>query len=163
MDDMDFPAKTPPVGDEMYGLVRQLFPICRSITGDGVRETLGILRERLPIEIHEVRSGTQVFDWTIPKEWNIREAYIMDAGGRKVVDFRNSNLHVLNYSAPIRARVSNEELKKHLYSLPDRPDWGIGQVQSVVGPRVTVNFENAGKRLLNADVVTIELVEDEPH
>lgn len=123
MDDMGFSANTPPVGEEMYGLVRRLFPICRSITGDGVRETLNIMRERLSIEIHEVKTGTQVFDWTVPKEWNIRDAYIMDARGRKVVDFRDSNLHVLNYSAPIRARVSNEELKKHLYSLPDRPDW----------------------------------------
>lgn len=110
-------------GDEMYGLVRRLYPICRSITGDGVRETLGILRERLPIEVHEIRSGTQVYDWTVPKEWNIRDAYIMDDRGRKVVDFRNSNLHVLNYSVPVRARVSNEELKSHLFSLPDRPDW----------------------------------------
>lgn len=107
----------------MYGLVRRLYPICRSITGDGVRETLGILRERLPIEVHEIRSGTQVYDWTVPKEWNIRDAYIMDDRGRKVVDFRNSNLHVLNYSVPVRARVSNEELKSHLFSLPDRPDW----------------------------------------
>ncbi|MCC6208466.1 MAG: DUF4910 domain-containing protein [Gammaproteobacteria bacterium] len=123
MDDKDLPVRAPSDGDEMYDLARRLFPICRSITGDGVRETLGALRERLPIEIHEVKTGTQVFDWTVPKEWNIRDAYILDCRGQKVIDFRNSNLHVLNYSVPIRARVSNEELKKHLFSLPDRPDW----------------------------------------
>ncbi len=123
MDDKDLPVRAPSDGDDMYDLARRLFPICRSITGDGVRDTLGILRERLPIEIHEVKTGTQVFDWTVPKEWNIRDAYILDSRGQKVIDFRNSNLHVLNYSVPIRARVSNEDLKKHLFSLPDRPDW----------------------------------------
>lgn len=123
MGDMGLPAEMSAMGEEMYELIRRLFPICRSITGDGVRETLGILRERLPIEIHEVKTGTQVFDWTVPREWNIRDAYIMDSHGRKVVDFHDNNLHVLNYSAPIRARVPLEELRKHLFSLPDRPDW----------------------------------------
>lgn len=123
MIETDIAADPQQVGVEMYGLVRRLYPICRSITGDGIRETLGILREQLPLAIHEVRTGTQVFDWTVPKEWNIRDAYVMDTRGRKVVDFGNSNLHVLNYSSPIRARVSNGELKKHLFSLPDRPDW----------------------------------------
>lgn len=113
------PEKT---GEAMYRLVADLYPICRSITGEGVRQTLAKIGERIPLEIHEVPTGTQVFDWTVPREWNIRDAWIKDPHGHKVVDFRHLNLHVLNYSAPIHQKVSLEELKKHLFTLPDQPD-----------------------------------------
>ena len=111
------------MGKEMHELVTNLYPICRSITGNGLRDTLRRIQTYIPLTIHEVPTGTQVFDWTIPKEWNVREAYIKTAAGQTVVDFRQSNLHVLNYSAPVRARLSLEELKAHLYSLPAYPDW----------------------------------------
>ncbi|HAL91583.1 MAG TPA: peptidase M28 [Verrucomicrobia bacterium] len=110
-------------GAEMHERVRRLYPICRSITGAGLRETLADIRRDIPLEIREVPSGTAVFDWTVPDEWNIREAWIKNARGETVVDFRNSNLHVVGYSVPVRARMSLAELKPHLHSLPDRPDW----------------------------------------
>jgi aminopeptidase-like protein len=111
------------VGKEMYQLISELYPICRSITGNGVRQTLNILRKHIPLTINEVPTGTKVFDWTVPKEWNIKDAYIKDSKGEKIVEFKNSNLHILNYSAPIKKRVSLEELKKHLFTLPEYPDW----------------------------------------
>ena len=114
------PAQT---GDEMYRLISQLYPICRSITGNGVRETLKVLQQHIPLTVQEVPSGTQVFDWTVPKEWNIKDAYIKNSAGEKVVDFQKSNLHVLNYSVPINKKVSLDELKAHAFTLPDRPDW----------------------------------------
>ncbi|NMB87750.1 MAG: DUF4910 domain-containing protein [Chloroflexi bacterium] len=107
----------------MYDLIVQLYPICRSITGEGIRQTLRALQDIIPLEIHEVPSGTQVFDWTVPQEWNIRDAYIQNASGKRVVDFRQSNLHVVNYSVPVKARMTLEELRPHLYTLPDHPDW----------------------------------------
>lgn len=110
-------------GREMYGLMTELYPVCRSITGDGFRATLAQLQRHIPLEQHEVPSGTRVFDWTVPKEWNIRDAYIKNARGERVVDFRRNNLHVLNYSVPVNRRVSLEELKEHLFTLPDHPDW----------------------------------------
>lgn len=109
-------------GEDMHRFIAEAYPICRSITGDGVRRTLGMLRERIPIEIFEVPSGTPVFDWTVPKEWNIRDAWIKDPTGRKVVDFQASNLHVLNYSVPVHEKLPLSELKKHLFTLPDKPD-----------------------------------------
>ena len=114
---------TPGVGDELYALAERLFPFCRSITGNGVRQTLNVVAERIPLQVNEIPTGTAVFDWTVPKEWNIRDAYIKDAAGNRVVDFRSSNLHVVNYSAPVRCRMSMDELRPHLHSLPDRPDW----------------------------------------
>jgi aminopeptidase-like protein len=111
------------VGEEMYRFVTDLFPICRSITGKGVRETLALIQKHTPLDIHEIPSGTRVFDWIVPKEWNIREAWIKDPAGKKVFDFQNSNLHVLNYSTPVHARLSLKDLKEHLYSLPEHPDW----------------------------------------
>jgi aminopeptidase-like protein len=107
----------------LYALVVELYPICRSITGDGVRKTLAILSRELPLEVHEVPSGTPVLDWTVPREWNVREAWIATASGQRVVDFRNHNLHVVNYSVPIRGRLSLEELKPRLHTLPELPDW----------------------------------------
>lgn len=106
----------------MLRFIAEAFPICRSITGDGVRRTLAMIRERIPLEVHEVPSGTPVLDWTVPKEWNIRDAWIKDSRGNKVIDFQACNLHVLNYSAPVQARLTLEELKEHLFTLPDKPD-----------------------------------------
>lgn len=111
------------LGNEMYDLIIKLFPICRSITGEGVRETLKIIEEYIPIKITEVPTGTKILDWNVPKEWNIRDAYIKDDSGKKIVDFKKSNLHVLNYSAPIHKKIGLNELKEHLYTLPDYPDW----------------------------------------
>jgi aminopeptidase-like protein len=103
--------------------MKQLYPICRSITGNGVRETLNVLQEEIPVQINEVKSGTKVFDWTVPKEWNIKDAYVKKSNGEKIIDFNKSNLHVINYSIPINKKVSLEELKTHLYTLPDYPEW----------------------------------------
>lgn len=110
-------------GAAMHRLMAELYPICRSITGEGVRQTLRILQGLIPLEIHEVPTGTPVFDWTVPKEWNIRDAYIKDGQGRRVVDFQESNLHVISYSRPVRQKISLDELRKHLVSLPEHPDW----------------------------------------
>lgn len=111
------------VGAELYDFATELYPICRSITGEGIRQTLNLIGERIPLRKFNVPTGTRVFDWTVPKEWNIRDAYIKDSNGRRVVDFQKSNLHVLNYSAPIRARMPLCDLKLHLFSIPERPDW----------------------------------------
>ena len=110
------------VGEEIFAFSAKIFPICRSITGDGVRQTLREVGSFLPLKIREVPTGTEVFDWTIPREWNIRDAYIRNAAGEKVVDFAESNLHVMSYSVPVRKRVSLAELKQHVYTLPERPD-----------------------------------------
>lgn len=110
------------IGEEIHALASRLYPICRSITGDGVRETLAILAEYIALERHEVATGTPLFDWTAPQEWTIRDAYIADASGQRIVDFRKHNLHVLNYSQPIRARMTLAELKKHIHTLPEQPD-----------------------------------------
>jgi aminopeptidase-like protein len=109
-------------GDQAYEVIEALYPICRSITGDGVRQSLRLLQGTVPLQIREVPTGTQVFDWTVPKEWNIRDAYIKKAGDR-IVDFQRSSLHVLNYSIPIAQRMSLAELRPHLFTLPETPDW----------------------------------------
>jgi aminopeptidase-like protein len=111
------------LGAEIHSFARELYPICRSITGDGIRQTLRLIGERIPLHISEVPTGTAVFDWTIPKEWNVRDAYIKDKSGRRVVDFKQHSLHVLNYSAPVNAKLPLSELKLHLYTLSDHPDW----------------------------------------
>jgi aminopeptidase-like protein len=111
-------------GEELYKLVAELYPICRSITGDGVRRTLEIVdREIGGLEVHEIPTGTQVLDWTVPREWNVRDAWVADAAGRRVIDFQASNLHLVGYSVPVRATMGLAELKEHLFSLPDQPDW----------------------------------------
>jgi aminopeptidase-like protein len=111
------------VGKEMYQLMSELYPICRSITGNGVRETLDKIKRIVPIEVHEVASGTKAFDWTVPKEWNIKDAYVKNSKGERIIDFKKSNLHVLNYSVPVQKKVSLGELKEHLFTLADHPDW----------------------------------------
>jgi aminopeptidase-like protein len=115
-------GSTSPV-QPMHEFVRELYPICRSITGNGLRETLRRIGERIPLQTHEVPSGTQVFDWTVPKEWTIRDAYIKNSRGQKVVDFHKSNLHVVNYSVPVNRKMSLGELKAHLHTLPQHPEW----------------------------------------
>ena len=100
----------------------ELYPICRSITGEGVRETLRMIQKRIPLEIHEVPSGTQVFDWTVPMEWSIADAYVKNLTGERVVDFKASNLHVMSYSTPVRKRMKLDELRPHLFTLPDYPE-----------------------------------------
>ncbi len=110
-------------GGDMHALAAELYPICRSITGDGVRRTLEILGRHVPLEVREVPSGTPVLDWTVPREWNVRDAYVKGPDGRKVIDFRRSNVHLVSYSVPIHRRMPLAELKPHLHSLPDRPEW----------------------------------------
>ena len=107
----------------MLRLIAELYPICRSITGDGLRETLRLLQRHIPLELREVPTGTQVFDWTVPKEWNIRDAYVKNPKGERVIDFQESNLHVVNYSVPVRQRMMLTELKEHLFTLRMHPDW----------------------------------------
>jgi aminopeptidase-like protein len=107
----------------MYDLVCELYPICRSLTGEGVRDSLRIIDRHVPLEITEVPSGTRVYDWKVPKEWNIQAAWIADSKGNRVVDFANSNLHVLGYSTPVRGRMSLADLRSHLHTIPEHPDW----------------------------------------
>jgi aminopeptidase-like protein len=111
------------VGEEMHQLSAELYPICRSITGNGVRESLHVIEKHINLTIHEVPSGTPVFDWIIPKEWNIRDAYVKNAEGERIIDFNQSNLHIVGYSMPIKKKISLEELKTHLHTLPEHPEW----------------------------------------
>ncbi len=110
------------IGNEMYEMIEVLYPITRSITGEGVRKTLKIFQEHIDLEIHEVETGTRVFDWVVPEEWNINDAYIMNKNKEKIVDFKKSNIHVLQYSEKINKKIGLEELKKHIFTLPDQPD-----------------------------------------
>ena len=111
------------VGEQMYALINDLYPVCRSITGNGVRSTLERIRQEIPLTIHEVPSGTPVFDWVVPLEWNIKDAYIITPTGEKIAEFKKNNLHVLNYSIPIHKKVTLDELRQHLFTLPEYPDW----------------------------------------
>lgn len=103
-------------------LFDKLFPICRSLSGNGVRKTLKILNEIIPLEIKEYPTGTQVFDWTIPKEWNVNDAYVKNSSGRRIIDFQKSNLHLLSYSSPVNTKMKGKNLKQYIYTLPDMPD-----------------------------------------
>ncbi|MDC0253278.1 DUF4910 domain-containing protein [Bacteriovoracales bacterium] len=114
---------SPDWGSQMHLFASKMFPICRSLTGNGVRETLKIIKGLIPeLKIHEVPTGTKVFDWEVPNEWNIRDAYILNSNGKKIVDFKKNNLHVMSYSTPINTEMDLEELNKHLYSRPDLPE-----------------------------------------
>lgn len=123
MFDFNFAVDQNEIGLEMHRLITELFPICRSITGNGVRESLRIIKKHIPVQLHNVPSGTQVFDWTVPMEWNIRDAYVKNAYGERVIDFQKSNLHVVNYSVPIKRSMSLAELLPHLFTVPDHADW----------------------------------------
>src|ERR1700739_1676809 len=136
------------IGTELHQFARDLFPICRSITGSGIRETLALIGKRIPLEITEVPTGTQVFDWTVPKEWNIRDAYILGPGKERVVDFVKSNLHVFNYSTPIRATLPLGDLKPHLFTIPEHPDW--------IPYRTSYYKENWGFCLSHNEVLSLE-------
>jgi aminopeptidase-like protein len=111
------------LSQDALGLMRSLFPLCRSITGNGVRRSLDLIEDWIPLERTEVPSGTALFDWEVPREWNVRDAWIADGRGNRLVDFRAHNLHVVNYSAPVRRTMSLDELQPHLHSLPGHPDW----------------------------------------
>src|SRR5690606_3111941 len=115
------PSHTCCVGQEIYALASEIFPLCRSITWQGVRDTLDILARHIPLERRAVRTGEQLFDWTVPKEWVIRDAFIKDETGRRIVDFHASNLHVVNYSTPVHRHMPLEELKWHIHTLPEQP------------------------------------------
>ena len=111
-------------GSEMYNLAKRLFPICRSITGNGFRQSLEIIREYVPgFKVLEVATGTKVFDWEVPKEWNISAGWIKDSKGNTILDFRDNNLHVVGYSVPVSKRISRDELLEHIYTQPDQPSW----------------------------------------
>lgn len=110
-------------GDQLKDTIEKLYPFCRSITGNGVRKTLSVVSQKIPLEIHEVPSGTKAFDWEVPPEWNINDGWVKNLKGEKVIDFKTSNLHVLNYSIPVSKNVDLKELKEHVYTLPEHPDW----------------------------------------
>ena len=110
------------LGGQMHALVERLYPLCRSITGNGVRATLDVLAESIPLTVHEIPTGTAVLDWTVPKEWNIRDAYVADAEGQRLIDFTKSNLHLVGYSVPVRTRMSLAALREHPHTLPEQPD-----------------------------------------
>jgi aminopeptidase-like protein len=136
------------IGVEMHRLIENLYPLCRSITGQGIRETLARLLPLIPLEIRQIPSGSQVFDWSVPKEWNIRDAWVKDPYGNKVIDFTQSNLHVLNYSVPIQRKMPLAELREHLFSLPDQPDW--------IPYRTSYYKENWGFCLRHNDLLKLE-------
>lgn len=111
-------------GRNMYELAGRLFPICRSITGNGFRQSLEMIREIVPeMQVCEIPSGTQVFDWTVPKEWNIRGGWIKNLQGETIIDFKDCNLHVMGYSIPVHQTISREELLAHVYTQPEQPEW----------------------------------------
>jgi aminopeptidase-like protein len=110
------------VGTDAYELMRRLFGLCRSLTGGGVRATFDMLERQIPITRTEIPSGTRVFDWIVPDEWNLRDAYIAAPDGTRVVDFRDSTLHVVSYSEPVRTTLSLEQLRERLHTLPEQPD-----------------------------------------
>ena len=117
------PALAEGSGPALHAFCAELYPFLRSITGKGVRDTLAAIGKHIPVIVTEVPSGTPVFDWTVPPEWTVREAWIKDPAGNRIVDIARHNLHLVNYSGPFRGRLSLAELRPHLFSLPDRPDW----------------------------------------
>jgi aminopeptidase-like protein len=140
--------QTPLIGKDMYHLIDELYPICRSITGNGVRDTHKIIEKHVSIKTFEVPSGKNIFDWTIPKEWNIQDAYVLDPKKNKIIDFQKSNLHVVNYSIPINMKIPLKELKKHLHSLPEQP--------SEIPYRTTYYTEDWGFCISNDQLLKLE-------
>jgi aminopeptidase-like protein len=145
------------IGARIHALAARIFPINRSITGDGVRQTLQILNEYAPISHREVPTGTRIFDWSIPREWNVRDAYVKDPSGRKIIDFSASNLHLMGYSIPVNARMPLDQLKPHLHTLPEQPD--------IIPYRTSYYDENWGfclphNQLLNLAEGTYEVLID---
>lgn len=139
------------ISNNMYSLVKELFPICRSITGDGVRKTLRIIQREIPeLKIFEVPTGTKVFDWIVPKEWNIKGGYIETLEGKKVIDFADTNLHVMGYSLPIDKIVSREELLEMCYTIPEQPDY-IPYVTSYYKERSGFCLSEKQKQALTED------------
>jgi aminopeptidase-like protein len=140
-------------GEQLYGWVRDWYPINRSLTGDGVREQLRRLQAIAPLELREVPTGTPVFDWTVPKEWNCRDAYVKNSAGERVIDFQKHNLHVLGYSVPVHERMPLSALKEHCFTLPDRPElipyrtsyykeqWGFCVAQQVLDAQPEGEYE----------------------
>ena len=148
------------IGKEMYALCDRLFPICRSITGNGVRETLRVLQNICPVmTLHEVPTGTQVFDWTVPKEWNIRDAWIKNSKGEKILDFAKSNLHVMGYSIPVNQKVTLEELLPLIHTQPDQPD-AIPYVTSYYKERYGFCMSQLQKDALQEDIYHIYIDSD---
>lgn len=148
------------IGNEMYTLCNKLFPICRSITGNGVRETLRILQSICPaMMLYEVPTGTQVFDWTVPKEWNIRDAWIKNSKGEKILDFAKSNLHVMGYSIPVNQKVTLEELLPLIHTQPDQPD-AIPYVTSYYKERYGFCMPQEQKDALQEDTYHIYIDSD---
>ena len=143
------------IGRELHRFAAELYPICRSITGDGIRQTLARIQERIPLQMSEVPTGAAVFDWTVPREWNIRDAYITDACGNRIVDFKQSSLHVLNYSTPVHATMPLSELRPHLFTLPDQPEW--------VPYRTSYYKENWGFCLSHNQMLALEEGDYEVH
>src|SRR5215831_18919198 len=145
-------------GSEAHALIERLYPFCRSLTGDGVRRTLEVLQQIIPVEIHEVPTGTRAYDWIVPNEWNVTDACVLDARGRRVIDFRVNNLHLAGYSVPVDAEVTRDELLEHLFTDPDHPDhvpyrhfyykegWGFcvtrAQLQALNEPAYRVRIES---------------------
>ena len=145
------------IGKEMYKWGVDLFPLCRSITGNGVRKTFDYLKEIIPdLETHEVPSGTKVLDWEVPLEWNVRDAYVTAPNGEKIIDFKESNLHLLNYSLPFTGQVSYEELNEHLYSLPDQPN-AIPYVTSYYNPKWGFCIEHARREQLEKGIYGVKI------
>jgi aminopeptidase-like protein len=138
---------------QLYQFASELYPICRSITGDGIRRTLSMIGDQVPIELSEVQSGTRVFDWNVPKEWNIHDAYIADLTGERVVDFQKCNLHVLNYSVPVHAIMRLDEIKNHIFTIPEHPDW--------IPYRTSYYKENWGFCLSHNQMLTLSKAEYE--
>jgi aminopeptidase-like protein len=111
------------IGRESHPFAAKLYPNCRSTAGEGLRQTLAAIQKRNPLQISEVTSGTEIFDWSVSKEWNIPDAYITDATENRIVDFQACNLHVLNYSTPIRKTMPLSELRPHSFTIPEDPNW----------------------------------------
>lgn len=145
------------IGNQCYQLMKSLFPLCRSLTGQGVRDTLTILSNYLPnLTVHSMPSGTNVFDWTIPQEWNIKDAYVEDSSGEKVIDFKENNLHIVSYSTPIDKSMPLSELEKHLHSIPEQPN-AIPYITSYYRPYWGFCLTHQKRSKLKSDIYRVKI------